>query len=113
MITGLMRRECKILRRSPTGEVNDYGDEVLAEDEVDAVCELQQQRRLEAADMGEVSDATWIAYLPIGTDLRTGDALVVGGTAYEVIGEPWQADSGTAAVHHVEATLRLTAGQPR
>jgi hypothetical protein len=108
-----MNRPATIVRRSESGNTDDCGNDIPQVDEVDFRCELQQAARSETPDMGEVSDTTWKLFAPVDTDLRTGDAVYLAGTYYEVIGAPWRADTGSAAVHHVEATLRLTEGQPR
>lgn len=110
-LTQLINRPCMILRRSASGEINDYGDEIPSVETIAGVCELQQQKRAEQGDMGEVSDSTWILILPGDTEIETGDAVVVDGETYELVGEPWAArNPRIQTVSHIEATVRRTAG---
>lgn len=109
-IDALMNRPCGLLRRSPTGERDRFGnpkhDAVL----IDTVCELQQRQRAEPGDDSELSDTTWALFLPAGTDVRTGDAIVVDDVTYELVGDPWDArNPRSRAVSHIEATVRLVA----
>jgi hypothetical protein len=74
------------------------------------VCEIQQTKRDEPGDAGELSVTTWTAFLPHGTEIDTGDTLTVGDVEYEVIGDPWPATTGSPDMWHVEATLKLSRG---
>lgn len=106
----LVNRTCKIVRRLPSDDYDKYGREIPLEDIVDTVCELQQQRRDEPDDQGELSDTRWNLFVKPGTDLRTGDAVIVDGEEYEMVGDPWTArNPRTKAVSHLECTLRRTA----
>lgn len=99
------------MTRSSTGATDDRGDAVPDTDEVATVCELQQERRQEKDQQGELSDTQWVAYFLPGEDLSTADALIVDGQEFELVGDPWQARSPrTQEVSHVEVTLRRTAG---
>lgn len=103
----LMSRPCVIVRRSPSAtEKNDYGDPLIDETTVETVCEIQQKTRDEPRDAGEVSVDEWLLILPIATDVDTSDRIEVDGSAFEFVGAPWRADTGSAAVHHIEATVR-------
>lgn len=107
----LLNTPCTLLLRSPSGE-DDYGSETSTVEEVETVCEVQQQRRTEEDDQGELSDTGWLGIFPAGTDLRTGDGVRVEdlGT-FELVGDPWPArNPRTQAESHLEATLRKTAG---
>jgi hypothetical protein len=75
------------------------------------VCELQQARRDEQEDSGEVSRDTWTVFFQADEDVETGDAVVVDGQTFELIGDPWQArNPRTGTESHIEATARRTAG---
>lgn len=111
MLTDLLNQPCQIIRRSQSGEADEYGNDVPSATVVETVCELQQQQRSEPAGDAELSDTRWLAVFPAGTDLRTGDSVAVDGLAYELVGDPWHArNPRTHSVSHVEATLRRTAG---
>lgn len=113
MLNQLLNRACIIEARIPGGR-DEYNNETDTVVEVETVCELQQRQRTEVSSTGgrtEVSSTEWLLVLPAGTDLSTGDAVVVDGDRYEVIGEPWQArNPRTSQMSHVEATLKRTSG---
>lgn len=110
MLTGLLTRRLTIVNRSDTGAIDEYGGDIPTETLVDVLGEIQQTRRTEPAGEGELSDAEWTLFLPTGTTINTGDSVIYAGHVYEVVGQPWDATTGSAAMHHVEATLRRTAG---
>jgi hypothetical protein len=111
VLSQLINRPCTITRRSESGVEDAYGNDVPEETVVETVCELQQQRRDEPDQQGEVSDALWIAFFLPGTAVHTGDVLTVDGEQYEVVGDPWHPrNPRTQAEGQVEATLRRTAG---
>lgn len=106
----LLNQPCTIVSRSDEGDTDAYGDPILTESAAETTCVLQQNRRDEPGEAGELSDTLWTLFLPTGTALNTDDAVVVNGKIYELVGEPWDATEGSADMHHVEATLRRTAG---
>lgn len=107
----LLNRPCTIVRRLASGTKDAHGREIPAEEDVATVCEIQQRSRRETGDEGEVSDTFWSAYFPAGTVLNTGDAVIVDGLGqFELVGDPWHADTGSFGVAHVEATVRRTRG---
>jgi head-tail adaptor len=59
---------------------------------------------------GETSE--WVGYFPAGTDVLAEDRITYGSIVFEVAGPPNQARTpwNGAAVHHVEAALRLVEG---
>lgn len=110
MVTSLINRPCTIRRRSASG-VDAYGGEIFTTTNVETCCELQQARRDEPADGGEVSYDTWTIFLLPDESIDTGDAIIVDGHAYELIGEPWTArNPRTQTDSHIEITARRTAG---
>lgn len=106
----LIATPCTLVRRTDAGTDDIYGNEQRTETLVTTTCSLQQTRREEPDAAGEASETTWSLFLPTGTAIDTGDGVVVNDAVYEVIGQPWDADEGSAAVNHVEATLRRVAG---
>lgn len=113
MFTKLLNRTCVIKSRSAslTGAIDAFGNEVPDEVTVNTVCELQQRQRREHDQEGEVADDLWDCFFLPGTVLKTGDEVLVGGLAYEVVGTPWSAINPRSGVaHHIEASLRRTAG---
>lgn len=105
MLTDLLNLPVTIVRRT-TGE---GFDPVPVESLVEVLGELQQTRRDEPANEGELSVTTWLLILPAGTDVRTGDAVIADGSIYEVVGDAWQArNPRTQLASHVECTLKRT-----
>jgi hypothetical protein len=110
-LTALLNRPLTIVRRSPGDTTDEFGNRVPVETFVEAVGELQQQQRAEPVAEGEMSDARWILFLPAGTTIGTGDAVICDGERFELVGEPWPArNPRTRLKSHVEATLRRTSG---
>lgn len=107
----LLNTPCTIVRSSASETEDDYGNLIPSEEEIDAVCEVQQKARDEQAE-GEPADADWLGVFPVGTDLDSNDSVIVDELGrFELIGPPWPArNPRTKAVSHVEATLRRVAG---
>lgn len=111
MLSHLLTRECTIVRRTPSGDTDDYGNDIPAETTTVTVCELQQTQRTEGADAGETSATTWLLILPANTLLDTSDSVSVSGHEYELVGDPWTARNPETGVdHHLEATVQRVAG---
>lgn len=109
LLNSLINRPCKIVRRSPSGEIDEYGDEEPTEAIVDTVCEIQQRARDEDELAGELSDTLWTVFFLPGEQVGTGDQLIVDGQVYEFVGEPWDArNPRLQAASHIEATVRRT-----
>ena len=107
----MINRTCTVIRRSESGSTDDYGNDVATETTSVTVCELQQLRRDEKEDSGEVSRDTWTVFFHADEDIETGDAVVVDGQTFELIGDPWEArNPRTGVTSHIEATARRTAG---
>lgn len=108
MLSQLINRSCVLLRRSASG-TDELGNEIQADDAVETVIELQRR----AADEHDntVSDTDWVAFFLPTEDVRSGDAVVVDGFKYEVVGDPalWR-NPRTQVDSHLEAGLRRTAG---
>jgi hypothetical protein len=103
----LIGTPCVIVRRVAGEEIDDYGDPVATEELVETVCELQQRQRDEPEAEGEFGVSRWEAFFPVNTEIDTTDGLIVEPHGeFEVIGNPWNANQGSAAVNHVVATLR-------
>jgi hypothetical protein len=110
LLSKLLSRDCTILHRAQSSNTNRYGDEIPAGTTEVTVCELQQVRRAESQE-GEIAETTLKLYMLPTVSLTTGDAVTVGGITYELVGEPnllHHPRTGTA--HHLEATVRRTAG---
>lgn len=111
MLATLINRDCSIIRRSPSGSEDAFGNEIQTETSVATVCDLQQQRADERNAQGETSYDEWIAFLLAGISIKTADTLVVDGQEFEVIGDPWHArNPRTKSESHIEVRLRRTAG---
>ena len=104
----LINRDCTLLRRTPSG-TDELGNEIQTDDVVETVIELQQRRADEHDNT--VSDTDWIGFFLPGEDVRSGDAVVVDGQKYEVVGDPalWR-NPRTQTMSHIEAGLRRAAG---
>lgn len=106
----MLSTPCTILREAATGKKDRGGNALTEPVEQEVMCALQQRRRTETEDGGEISDTLWDLYLSFGTEIDTGDSVLVGGRRYEVVGEPWSAQEGSRSMWHVEATVQRTAG---
>lgn len=108
----LINRTCWITRRSESDDTDDFGNEIPTETVTQSVCEVQQQRREEPGDEGELSDTTWVGFFLPTEVLNSGDSVSVEGIgSFELVGDPWTARWPDAQVDsHVEATLRRTEG---
>jgi hypothetical protein len=108
LLAQLINRECLLLRRVP-GSTDELGNVIQTDDAVETVVELQQRRTDEHDNT--VSDTDWVAFFLPTEDVRSGDAVLVDGFKYEVVGDPWEArNPRTQAASHIEAGLRRTAG---
>lgn len=108
----LLDQTCSIQRRTAGTATDIYGEATKGTTTVTGIpCDVQQIRREEPGQAGEFSVSEWWGFFPAGTGLDTGDAVVhpTKGT-FEVTGEPYDADQGSSAVSHMEATLKRTAG---
>ncbi len=105
-----LNRPVTVLQRTADDDADEYGNPIPGETIVDTVGELQQRRRDEPGDAGELSATDWLLVLPAGTPVRTGDAVIVDGQVYELIGDPWIArNPRTQTASHIECTVRRTA----
>lgn len=111
-LSTLINRPCTIIRRTASSSRDDYGNKIRTEQAIPTVCEVQQLRRDEPADQGELSVTQWNAYFPAGTALDTSDVVVVDGLGeFEVVGAPEQKrNPRTRLEGQVEATLVRTKG---
>lgn len=108
-LTALLNRPMTIVRRSVGTTTDEFGNIIAAEVAEDVYGELQQQQRSEPVAEGELSDTRWMVFLPAGTELGTGDAIVCDGHIYELVGDPWDVrNPRTQLQSHVEASLRRT-----
>lgn len=110
MLSTLLNLPCTILRRTSSGE-DAYGNTEKTDVAVETLCELQQTSRDEPDGQGELGVTTWLLVLPAGTIVETGDAVVVDGHTYELVGPPWHArNPRTGLASHIEATVKRTVG---
>lgn len=111
MLAALINRPCAIVRRRQLEERDEDGDRKTGEAEVATVCELQQDPSFRRESEGELSDTRWKIFFKVGEEIDSGDAVLVDGERYEVLGEPWHArNPRTQQASHVEVTARRTAG---
>ncbi len=107
----MMKTPCVLLLRQEEEEEDALGEPVLGEPiEVETRCAFQQRDRDEPKGAGETSDTLWNLFLPWGTEINTGDAVIVKGHRYELVGDPWDAAEGSRSLWHVAATCRRVAG---
>lgn len=106
----LLSRSMTLIQRDYLGELDAYGAEIPTDSTTEILGELQQTRRSEPNDAGEFSDTAWTLFLPAGTLINTGDAVICDGERFEVVGAPWPArNPRTGVASHIEASLRRTA----
>ena len=108
-LSALLSLPITIVRRSDSDETDELGNIIPGTTDVETVGELQQVRRDEPDDAGELSVTEWRLFLPAGTQITTGDAVIAGGAVYEVIGDAWHTRNPRTSVEsHVECSLRQT-----
>jgi hypothetical protein len=115
-LSNLINRPCTLLRRSASADdIDEAGDAVRSETAVAAVWELQQRRRDEPSDQGELSVTTWDAFFLPGTELDGTDQIVDGPTGhlYELVGDPWEARNPRSGFRQIEATVQRAGGAPQ
>jgi hypothetical protein len=115
VIERLINRPC-VLERDPESEEaeerDDWAEPSEAPDlgspiQVETVCELQQRRREEPGEHGEMSDTDWVAYFKPDEDVSTASRLIVDDEVYEFVGDPERKrDPFTRRFSHIEASLR-------
>jgi hypothetical protein len=113
MISRLINRPCQLVRLGPSGTEDDSGNEIDGETVVTTVCEIQMftGQATEPSGHNEMSRTKWSLFLPVGTDIDSGDSVIVDGKKYELDGDAWAVrDPLTGRMSHVEASLILTAG---
>lgn len=111
-LAALLNRPLTIIQRSDAGAEDEYGNPVPTEAAVEVVGELQQIRRDEPGDQGEMSRTDWLLILPAGTSIDTGDAVICDGFIYEVVGDAERLrNPRTQEFSHVECTLRRTGSE--
>jgi hypothetical protein len=111
-LTALLSQSATIVRRSPSGTTDDYGNDIPDETTEDVECYLEQRQRDEDDLSGEVSESEYLLIVPAGTVLDTGDEVIVNELAYEMVGAPWEAwNARTGQVGHIEATVKRVAGE--
>lgn len=110
-VASLITRACTITRTSESGTTDAYGNDIPGESEVSTVVEVQQRRRDEPDDQGDLSDTDWEAFFLPSETVRAGDTLTVDAEVYQVVGEPWRVwDPHLGDYSHIEASLRRTVG---
>lgn len=114
MLNHLLNRPCQLVRRAPSGLEDDYGNELPGETVISTVCEFQKQTRSgdqEDTGRNQLAESRWNVFFPAGTEVDSGDSLVVDGTEYEVDGEPWDVRNPlTGQMSHVEVQVKRVAG---
>lgn len=109
-LSSLLSRSGTILSRTAGTALDTYGEPLQGTSSIAVSCEIQQIQSTEPGESGEFAVTGWLGFFPTGTTLDTGDAVACEGKTYEVVGEPWDANSGSSAVHHVEVRLKRTEG---
>lgn len=109
----LINRACQVVRRGPSAE-DDYGNEIPSETVVSTVCEFQaatSSADAEDRSQNNLAEGKFDVFFPVGTDVTSGDALILDGVEYEIDGEPWVArNPSTGVLSHVEAQVVRVAG---
>jgi hypothetical protein len=111
MISSLLNRPCTLLIRASTGE-DDYGNATVTETTLPAVCAFQRQAATgENESQNNLADSICDLFLPAGSDVSSGDGVIVDGLEYEVDGDPWPVrNERTGEFSHVEVRCRRVSG---
>lgn len=101
---------CVIASRTAGTTLDAYGNSLAGTTLGTVSCEIQQVRRSEPGEQGEFSVTEWTGFFPSGTVVDTSDLVTESSLGtFEVIGDPWDANLGSAAVNHVETSLKKAA----
>ena len=98
-----------IITQSADDLIDEYGNDLPAEQLVATSGYLQQMQRSERE--GFVPVEQWLLILEAGTVIQAGDQVIARDDTYTVAGNPWHVVNPRKNVEaHVEATLVRTAG---
>lgn len=101
-------RECLVISRTGSGELDAYGDELTEFTSIAATGYYERRSASETNDV-TVADYLVVLYPPVG--LNAGDAVSFDEATLEIQGDPWQVSNPrTGAISHVEADARKTEG---
>lgn len=111
-IADLISQPCVVYRTSESATRDSYGRPRSSVSAVTTVWAVQQQRASEPERHGELSDAFWQAFFLATESIDASDTVYDADIGlFEVVGDPWSVKRHpTGAVHHIEATVRRTAG---
>lgn len=102
-----MEQTCTIVSRTAGTATDVYGNQTSGTATSTVACEIQQIRRSEPGEQGEFSVTEWMGFFPSGTTITTAATVSEASLGtFEVVGRPWDANLGSDAVNHVEATLK-------
>lgn len=108
MLANYLNQSCQIINRSMSVDRDDYGDEIPAETTTVVNGYIEQRGSSESAD---VTETTHFVMFPANTEIDAGDAVVVAGETFEIVGEPWVVNNPrTGVVSHVQADAKKTNG---
>lgn len=106
----LCNRACQLIKRSPSGEEDDYGNEIPEDaPRATSVCEVQQKDSDEQPT-GSPASSEWDGFFPDGVDLSSVDAVNVPGLGmFEIVSDPveWRSPVSGGRVYTF-AKLRKT-----
>lgn len=103
----LLPLEVTLVTRTSDGSVDDNGEQVWTETELDTRCLLQQEGGREEHE-GSIEVVSWRAWLPAGVPVAGWDAIrLADGELLELEGDADPViNPRTGIVHHVEARVR-------
>ena len=99
------------IRGHATSERNEYGNPIIAPGrDVPAKCWYEPLGAGEDTVAKEQQTSGYWLYLPLDTQLRGVDAVVVEGLAYQVIGEPARQPAGFIVAGFLKVQLQRVTG---
>lgn len=106
-VIGLMTQPCTVLQEQPS--VDDYDSTPTTPLELETVCHLEQTAATEGFE-GEAEESEWRAFLPGSVDLRGQDRIEIGGSMFELAGDPWPVrNARLGTISHLEVRLKRLA----
>jgi hypothetical protein len=108
MLANYLNQTCQIINRSMSIDRDEYGDEIPAETTTITTGFIEQRGSSESDD---VTETTHFVMFPPTTEIDAGDAVVIEGETFEIIGEPWVVNNPrTGVVSHIQADAKKSNG---
>lgn len=108
---GLMTETVALRRRLPSGDYDDYGNQLPGEPvDTPSPAWVEPLTSREANDRQIQQTYGYVMYLPLDADVTGLDAIVYRGTEYEMIGEPQHQPGGFIVDGYLRVVVERVTG---